>query len=89
MNVLQKMKNAVLRGVEVVKEKGKALLLAGGVGLSGALVSHNANATGTDFSSITSGVDASTIVTAIVAAAGIIAVVCFAAWGAKKLARFF
>lgn len=91
MKLWHKVKNAASRCVEVVKEKGKAAmaLLLGGVGAASALVSRNASATGTDFSSITAGVDSSTIVTAIVAAAGIMAVVAFAAWGAKKLARFF
>lgn len=44
---------------------------------------------GTDFSGILSGVDGGTAVTAIVAAAAILAVVGFAAWGAKKVGRFF
>lgn len=45
--------------------------------------------TGTDFSSISSGIDASTIVTAIVAMGAIMILPGVAKWGAKKLATFF
>jgi hypothetical protein len=48
-----------------------------------------AAATGPDFSGILDGLDTGTIVTAIVAACAIIALVGFAKWGGKKLARFF
>jgi len=48
-----------------------------------------AAATGPDFSGILDGLDTGTIVTAILAAAALIAIVGFAKWGAKKLARFF
>lgn len=54
-----------------------------------ALVGSSAMATGTDFSSITSGLDGGTIVTAVIAAAAILALVGFAKWGAKKLGKFF
>ncbi len=46
-------------------------------------------ATGPDFSGILDGLDTGTIVTAILAAAALIAIVGFAKWGAKKLAKFF
>ncbi len=48
-----------------------------------------ATATGPDFSGILSDLDTGTIVTAILAACAIIALVGFAKWGGKKLARFF
>lgn len=64
-------------------------ILAGVGGGSMLLVDQAANATGTDFSSITSGLDTSTVVTAIVAAAALLALVGFAKWAAKKLGRFF
>lgn len=54
-----------------------------------ALVGGNAMATGTDFSSILTGLDGSTAVTAILAAAVILALVGFAKWGAKKVGKFF
>ncbi len=57
------------------------------VATAAALVAGNAAAI--DFSGILSGVDGSTAVTAIVAAAAILALVGFAKWGAKKVARFF
>ena len=44
---------------------------------------------GTDFSGILSGISGATAVTAIVAAAAILALVGFAKWGAKKVAKFF
>ncbi|WP_442784009.1 hypothetical protein [Collimonas fungivorans] len=54
-----------------------------------AVTSANAAGTGTDFSSIASGIDASTIVTAIVAMGAIMILPGVAKWGAKKLATFF
>jgi hypothetical protein len=48
-----------------------------------------ATPTGPDFSSILSGIDVDTVVTAILAACALIAIVGFAKWGGKKLARFF
>ena len=59
--------------------------------LSLAIVGQNAMAQtgGTDFSGILDGLDGATAVTAIVAAAAILAVVGFAKWGAKKVAKFF
>lgn len=44
---------------------------------------------GPDFSGILSGLDGTTAITAIVAAAAILALVGFAKWGAKKVAKFF
>ena len=44
---------------------------------------------GTDFSGILSGVSGATAVTAVISAAGILALVGFAVWGGKKVARFF
>lgn len=44
---------------------------------------------GTDFSGILTGLSGTTAVTAIVAAAAILALVGFAKWGAKKVAKFF
>lgn len=69
-----------------MKTKNKLALL----GLSAAAgASQIAGATGTDFSSVTSGVDASTIVTAIVAMGAIMILPNVAKWGVKKLATFF
>lgn len=42
-----------------------------------------------DFSNILDGLDTASAVTAIVAAGTLIAVVGFAKWGTKKVARFF
>ncbi|THD06475.1 capsid protein [Rhodanobacter lindaniclasticus] len=48
-----------------------------------------AQTTGTDYSSILSGLDTSTAITAIVGAGVIVAGVGFAKWATKKVARFF
>lgn len=42
-----------------------------------------------DFSGILTDLEATTAVTAVIAAAGIIAIVGFAVWAGKKVARFF
>lgn len=66
----------------------KAVAPLGAV-VTGLFAVTSANAAGTDFSSIASGIDASTIVTAIVAMGAIMILPGVAKWGAKKLATFF
>jgi len=78
--------------VKQAAQKAKAVVMAGilAVGAGAAVtVTQPAMATGTDFSTITSGLDESTVITAVVAAAALLAAVGFAKWAAKKLGRFF
>jgi hypothetical protein len=82
----------MLNLVKKVVAAGKtyvAPVLPAAAGFAGVLVGTSANAAGTDFSSISSGIDASTIVTAIVAMGAIMILPGVAKWGAKKLATFF
>lgn len=60
-----------------------------GVGAGTALAALAGNAQAQDFSGILSGIDGATAVTAIVAAAAVLALVGFAAWGARKVGKFF
>jgi hypothetical protein len=71
--------------------KCKLIVMALLVSLVAMIVPATAMAAGAgpDFSGILDGLDTGTIVTAILAAAALIAIVGFAKWGAKKLARFF
>jgi len=66
------------------RSMGAALAAVGSA--SGAAM---AQTTGTDYSSILSGLDTSTAITAIVGAGVIVAGVGFAKWATKKVARFF
>jgi predicted phage tail protein len=54
-----------------------------------AVLASQAQAAGTDFSSLTSAVDASTIVTAIVAMGAVMILPGVAKWGVRKIAGFF
>ncbi|WP_246031163.1 hypothetical protein [Rhodanobacter lindaniclasticus] len=63
-----------------------AAVLAGSMVVAGSAM---AQTTGTDYSSILSGLDTSTAITAIVGAGVIVAGVGFAKWATKKVARFF
>lgn len=65
----------------VAPAAGALAMLSGGAMASGG--------SGPDFSGILTGIDGTTAVTAIVAAAAILALVGFAAWGSKKVGRFF
>lgn len=69
--------------------KGKVYAVAPAAGAMALLSGGAMASSGTDFSGILSGIDGGTAVTAIVAAAAILALVGFAAWGAKKVGRFF
>ena len=63
---------------------------ATGIAGTALVIAGNAAATpSTDFSGILTGLSGATAVTAIIAAAAILALVGFAKWGAKKVAKFF
>ncbi len=70
-------------------KKNLARRIAIASGSAAALAATGANATGIDFSTITSGVDSSTVVTAIVAMGVVLALPGFAKWATKKVAGFF
>lgn len=53
------------------------------------MVALAGNASAQNFDGILAGLDGATAVTAIVAAAAILALVGFAAWGARKVGKFF
>lgn len=72
------------------QQKKNRYNIAAPVGAALATIGSSAMASGgTDFSGILTGLSGTTAVTAIVAAATILALVGFAKWGAKKVAKFF
>lgn len=64
------------------------VVLSAGSVLAGAAMAQTSG-TGSDYSSILSGLDTSTAITAIIGAGVLLAGVGFAKWATKKVARFF
>jgi hypothetical protein len=79
---MSNVKFKILKGGKVV---ATGALVAGGMAAGGAF----AQTTGTDFSSILTGLSGASAITAILGAAVILAAVGFAKWGSKKVGKFF
>lgn len=82
-------KLALASAVSAAQDLGKKAIVPAAAALTVVPGMAMAGGGGTDFSGILDGVSGTTAVTAVVGAAAILAIVGFAVWGAKKVAKFF